>query len=80
MEINKNFHIRITKDNGHLQFFVNGEFGHSMIDRDISEFPIPDYGKFGFRLIGSNVQAEIRNFKVYRINHDASVFVNKKDF
>lgn len=79
MELNRKFHIRITKDLGHLQFFVDGVLGHAMIDRDSSEYPIPDHGKFGFRLIGTDVQAEIRNFKVYKIAHDPTVFLSKKN-
>lgn len=79
MELNREFHIRITKDKGHLQFFVDGELGHAMIDRDTSEYPIPDYGKFGFRLIGTDVQAEIKNFKVFSIEHNTKVFISKSN-
>jgi len=78
MQINREYHIRLTKDKGHLQFFVDGILGHAMIDRDTSEYPIPDIGKFGFRLIGTDVQAEIKNFRVFQIQHNPDVFISKK--
>lgn len=67
------YRIRLTKDKGALQFFVDGQFAHGCIDRDTSRYPIPDYGKFGFRLIGSNVAADISSLRVYRIAHHAEI-------
>jgi len=66
-EIGRQYHIRITKDYGHCQFYADDTFAHAFVDHDASR-PIPDYGKFGFRLIGSDVAADIVNFRVYRIN------------
>ena len=66
-EIGRAYHLRITKDYGHCQFYVDGAFAHAFIDHDVSR-PIPDYGKFGFRLIGSEVAADITNFRVYTID------------
>ena len=37
------------------------------VDRAAGEHGIPDTGKFGFRLIGSDVKAEVRDFRVYAI-------------
>lgn len=66
-ELGRRFHIRLTKDEGFLQLFVDGEYAHGVIDRNTSRYPIPDYGKFGFRLIGSDVKADVFDFRVYRI-------------
>jgi len=66
-ELHRRYHIRITKDEGHLQLFVDGRFAHAFIDRDSSRYPIPDTGKFGFRLIGADVMADIFAFRVYRV-------------
>lgn len=66
-EVGRRYRIRITKDAGFLQFYADGRFAHGVVDRDASRHPIPDYGKFGFRLIGSGVVAEIRDFRVHRI-------------
>ncbi|MES2462159.1 MAG: DUF1961 family protein, partial [Armatimonadota bacterium] len=66
-EIGRRYAIRITKDLGHGQCFVDGKFAHAFLDRDTTRYPIPDTGKFGFRLIGSDVSADIHNFRVFRI-------------
>lgn len=66
-DINRRFHIRITKDRGSLQFFVDGTFAHGVVDWRSHPLPIPDHGKFGFRLIGSDVMADVWNFRVHRI-------------
>jgi len=65
-EIGKKYHIRVTKDFGHCQLYVDGVFAHGFVDHDFSR-PIPDKGKFGFRLIGSDVKADVWNYRVYRI-------------
>ncbi len=78
-ELGKSFHVRITKDAGFLQFFVDGQFAHGVMDRDTGRYPIPDWGKFGIRLIGSEVRAEFRNFQVYRIPKNALARRNLED-
>ena len=66
-EINRSFHIRVVKDLGHCQLWVDGAFASGFFDRNTARFPIPDTGKFGFRLIGSDVMADVANFRIYRI-------------
>jgi hypothetical protein len=66
-ELDRTYRIRITKDEGHCQFYVDGVFAHGFIDRDILRLPLPSEGKFGFRTIGSDVKVDIANFKVSRI-------------
>lgn len=66
-EIDRRYHIRLTKDKGHCQFFVDGQFAHGFVDRDTANYPVPDTGKFGFRLIGSDVIADIAAFRIHRI-------------
>jgi hypothetical protein len=78
MEINRTYSIRLCKSRGHVQFHVNGVFSHACVDWDAAEYPVPDHGKFGFRLIGSNVMADITKFRVYAIEPDADVWLNKK--
>ena len=67
-ELGRTYHVRITKDEGYLQLFVDGIFAHGVVDRDTSHYPIPDSGKFGFRLIGSDVSADVFQFRVHRID------------
>jgi len=67
-ELGRRYSIRLTKDEGYLQLFVNGEFAHGVIDRNTARYPIPDHGKFGFRLIGSDVKADVFAFRVHRID------------
>lgn len=69
----RKYRIRLTKDKGALQFFVDGQFAHGCIDRDTSRYPIPDYGKFGLRLIGKDVAADIFSFNVHRIAHHIEI-------
>lgn len=66
-ELNRPYHIRLTKDAGACQLYVDGLFAHGFIDRDTSRYPIPDTGKFGFRLIGSDVMADVARFRVRSI-------------
>lgn len=73
-EIGKRYRIRVTKDAGHCQLYVDGHFAHGFIDRDILRLPIPDYGKFGFRMIGSDVLADVFDFRVYRIESSSEVW------
>jgi hypothetical protein len=67
MQLGRRFHILIIKERGHLQFFADGVFAHAVLDRDTTHYPIPDTGKFGFRLIGSDVKADVSAFRVHRI-------------
>ena len=78
-ELNRTYHVRITKDAGHCQAFVDGRFAHAFIDRDESRYPIPDYGKFGFRLIGSDVMADVAAFRVHRISPAKETRANHED-
>jgi hypothetical protein len=65
-QLDRQYHVRLTKDSGHCQLYVDGQFAHAIVDRDTSRLPIPDYGKFGFRLIGADVMADIFAFRVFR--------------
>ena len=66
-ELGRRFHIRVIKDHCHCEMFVDDVFAHACIDRDASAHPVPDHGKFGFRLIGSDVRVDICDFKVHRV-------------
>ena len=72
-ELHRTYRLRLTKDAGCLQLFVDGQFAHGFIDRDSSRHPIPDWGKFGIRLIGSDVSAEFRNLSVHRIGQQEAI-------
>lgn len=58
------YQIRIVKEGPHCQLLVDGQLAHEFTDPDELDTPMPDTGKVGFRAIGSNVQALIRNFRV----------------
>jgi len=73
-EVNRTFHMRVSKDWGHCQCYVDGRYAHGFIDRDNVTEKIPDTGKFGFRLIGSDVMADIHHFRVCRIEHNEGVW------
>jgi len=66
-ELGRRYHVRLTKDEGFLQLYVDGVYAHGVVDRDTAHHPIPDYGKFGFRLIGSDVKADVFGFSVHKI-------------
>jgi len=66
-ELNKRYHIRLTKDEGACQCYVDKTYAHGFIDRDMLRLPVPDYGKFVFRVIGSDVMVDINNFKVFKV-------------
>lgn len=78
-ELGRRYHIRLTKDAGGLQLFVNDVFAHGVVDRDASRHPIPDYGKFGFRLIGSDVMADVFNVRVHRIEPHRDLLSNQEN-
>ena len=73
-EINRAYHIRICKSRGHFQFWVDGAFSHGFFDRDTADYPIPDTGKFGFRLIGSDVLADIANLRIHSIEPNERIW------
>ena len=73
-ELGRQYRIRVTKDTGHCQLFVDGQFAHAFIDRDTTRYPIPDTGKFGFRLIGSDVMADVRHFRICRVASSPAVW------
>ena len=79
MEIGRTYSIRLTKDFGCLQLYVDGRFAHGLIDRSEVRHPIPDWGKFGFRLIGSDVSADVSNFRVHRIDPHRAPRANLED-
>ena len=78
-EVGRRYSIRLTKDFGCLQLYVDGVFAHGVIDRAEGRHPVPDWGKFGFRLIGSNVSADVFDFQVHRIDPHAAPRVNLED-
>lgn len=79
-ELGRRYRVRLTKDAGFLQFFVDGAFAHAAVDRDTSRRPLPDYGKFGFRLVGSDIKADIFGFRVHRIDRHPEVDKNAEDY
>ena len=79
-EIGRKYHIRVVKDLGHLQLYVDGAFASGLIDRDTALHPIPDFGKFGFRLIGSDVMADVSDFRVHRIEPNEGIWANREDW
>jgi hypothetical protein len=66
-ELNRKYRVRVTKSHGSCQLFVDGVFAHGFVDHATQRGPIPDTGKFGFRLIGSDVTVDVSSFRVYRI-------------
>lgn len=63
-EVGRWYRIRIVKDGSHLQLGDNGRLAHEFTDPGQLPTPMPSDGKVGFRAIGANVQALIRNFRV----------------
>jgi len=63
-EIGRRYAVRIVKDGPHVQLGVDGHLAHEFTDPDELPDEIPSGGKAGFRAIGSEVIAEIRNFRV----------------
>ncbi|MCZ7644962.1 MAG: YesU family protein [Planctomycetota bacterium] len=66
-EIGRRYRVRVVKDLGHLQFFADGQFAHGFVDWADAPRKRPDYGKFGFRTIGSDVKISVQHFRVYRV-------------
>jgi len=67
-EINRWYHVRIVKAGGHCQLQVNDRLAHQFTDPETLTTPMPTVGKIGFRAIGSNVQALVRNLRVVGLN------------
>ncbi len=63
-EINRWYRIRIVKDGPTVQLQVNGEVAHGFVDPQTLETALPTKGKIGFRAIGSEVKALVRNLRV----------------
>lgn len=63
-EIGQWYRIRIVKDGPTVQLQVNGEVAHGFVDPQTLESPLPTAGKIGFRAIGSEVKALVRNLRV----------------
>ena len=63
-EIERWYKVRIVKDGPHLQLQVNGQLAHEFTDPNELETPLPTAGKIGFRAIGSDVRALVRNLRV----------------
>jgi len=57
-------HVRIVKAGPHLQLQVDGQVATDFTDPDELPDEIPTSGKIGFRLIGAQAIARIRNFRV----------------
>ena len=72
-EIGRSYHIRVVKDFGHCQLFVDGRFATGFIDRDTGRYLVPDYGKFGFRLVGSDVKADFARFRVHEVEPNPKI-------
>jgi hypothetical protein len=79
-EINRRYHIRIVKDSGHCQLYVDGCCVHGFVDRNTARGAIPASGKFGFRLIGSDVMADVENFAVFRVRENHKIWADHADF
>jgi hypothetical protein len=66
-EIGRRYQVRLVKDGPHLQLSVNGVVAHDFVDPHWLPGEIPTLGKFGFRAIGSEVIAEVRNVVVRKL-------------
>lgn len=62
------YHITIIKKGTLLQLAVDGKLAGGFIDPDEIPDAIPSDGKIGFRAIGSKVIAQIKNFKVKKLD------------
>lgn len=56
--------VRIVKDGMHCQLGVDGRLAHEFVDPKELPGDPPDHGKVGFRAIGTDVRALVRNFRV----------------
>ncbi|MFA7231669.1 MAG: DUF1961 family protein [Victivallaceae bacterium] len=67
-KINTWYHIAIIKKGSWLQLAVDGKLAGGFVDSNEIPEPIPSTGKIGYRAIGSEVIAQIKNFKVTSLN------------
>ena len=58
------YHVAIVKKAALLQMAVNGQLAGGFVDPDTIPEPIPSAGKVGFRAIGAEVLAQVKNFTV----------------
>jgi hypothetical protein len=79
-QIGRRFHVRLTKDRGSCQFYADERFAHGFVDWRSHPLPIPDHGKFGFRLVGADVSADFWNFRVYRIRAETAPMAIDPEF
>jgi hypothetical protein len=63
-EIGRWYHVRIVNNGRHCQLQVDGRLAHEFVDPGTLPTPLPTGGKIGFRAIGSDVHALVRNFRV----------------
>jgi len=70
--INHTFHMQLIKDGGSCQLFVDGRFAHGFVDYAEQFGPIPDHGKFGFRVVGADVMADVHHLRVRRLGTKTS--------
>ena len=63
-EIGRQYRVSIVKDGDHCQLGVDGRLAHEFTDPGEIDDEIPSSGKVGFRAIGSQVIAEISDFRV----------------
>ncbi len=66
-EVGRAFKLRITKDRGAVQLFVDGVLAMACVDHATNLGPIPDGGHFGFRLVGDDVRVTVKDFCVKKI-------------
>jgi hypothetical protein len=63
-DINRPYHVRITKSGPKLAVYVDGQLGANVVDPQMIPDPIPSAGKIGFRAIGSSAVFRISNLTV----------------
>ncbi|MBN1541633.1 DUF1961 family protein [candidate division KSB1 bacterium] len=69
-EPNRWYALRIVKRGPLLQMAVDGELVGGFVDPQDIPDELPGAGYFGFRTIGSEVRAQIRDFRVNRLQSD----------
>ncbi len=79
-QTNHTYHIRVIKDAGHIALYVDGQHALGTVDHDAARGPIPTAGKFGFRLIGSDVMADIANFRVFQLKPNRHIWADRAQY
>lgn len=79
-EIGRWYRIRVVKDSGHCALYIDGECCLGFVDRDNSRYPVPDTGKFGFRLIGSEVAVDVRRLRVLKLETNPRIWSNNENY